>query len=109
MRTRRAFLATLFVAFVVLSLLADRGAGGQRVITGTVIAWQVAEWIAVANEQTDPGGVRIVLRETVYERDPRAIKPGIRVTVWYRSVGERRPVAAKIKVSVRRDFPARSR
>ena len=98
MRSRRAFLATLFVAFVVLSLLADRGAARQRVITGTVIEWQVAESIAVANERTDPGGVRIALRETVYDRDPRAIKPGIRVTVWYRSVGEHRPVADKVSV-----------
>ena len=99
MRTRRAFLATLFVAFVVLSLLADRGAAGQRgVITGTVIEWHVAELIAVANEGTNPGGVRIALRDTVYERDPHAIKPGIRVTVWYRSVGERRPVADKVSV-----------
>jgi hypothetical protein len=48
MRTRRAFLATLFVAFVGLSLLADRGAARQRVITGTVIEWQAAELIAVA-------------------------------------------------------------
>ena len=99
MRPRRAFLATLFVAFVVLSLLADRGAAGQRVMmTGTVLEWQADESIAVANEQTDPGGVRIVLRETVYEHDPRAIKPGTRVTVWYRSVGERRPVADKLSV-----------
>jgi hypothetical protein len=36
MRTRRAFLVSLVVAFVVLSLSADRGAAGQRVITGTV-------------------------------------------------------------------------
>ena len=98
MRTQRAFLATLFVAFVLLSLLVDKGAAGQRVITGTVIEWHVAELISVANEQTDPGGVRIALRQTVYERDPRAIKPGIRVTVWYRSVGERRPVADKVRV-----------
>jgi hypothetical protein len=83
---------------MVLSLRADRGAAGQRVITGTVIEWQVAELIAVANEQTDPGGVPIALRETVYESDPRAIKPGIRVTVWYRGVGERRPVADKLSV-----------
>jgi len=95
---QRAFLATLFVAFVLLSLPADRGAAGQRVITGTVIEWQVAELISVANQQTDPGGVRIALRKTVYECDPRAIKPGIRVTVWYRSVGERRSVADKVRV-----------
>jgi hypothetical protein len=98
MRTRRAFLATLFVAFVVLSLLADRGAAEHQVITGTVIEWRVAGSIAVANQQTDPGGVRIALRETVDERDVRGIKPGVRVTVWYRSVGEGRPVADKVSV-----------
>src|SRR5687768_10881464 len=98
MRTRRTFLAMLFVAFVVLSLLADRGAAGQRVITGTVVEWQVAELIVVVNERTNPRGVPITLRDTVYEREPPAIKPGIRVTVWYRSVGERRPVADKVSV-----------
>ena len=98
MRTRRAFLATLFVAFVVLSLLADRGADGQRVITGTVIDWQAAQLIAVARDRRDPRGVQIALRETVYDGDPRVIKPGTRVTVWYRSVGERRPVADKVSV-----------
>jgi hypothetical protein len=89
----------LCVAFVTLSLLADRGAAGQRVIAGTVMEWQVAELIAVANEQTDPGGVRIALRETVYEGDPGAIKPGARVTVWYRNVSERRPVADRVRVT----------
>ena len=99
MRTRRAFLATLFVAFVVLSLLADRGAAGQRVITGTVIDWQAAQlMIAVAHDPRDPRGFRIALRATVYDGDPRAIKPGTRVTVWYRSGGERRPVADKVSV-----------
>jgi hypothetical protein len=39
MRTRRAHLATLFVALVVLSLLADRGSDGQRAIAGTVSEW----------------------------------------------------------------------
>jgi hypothetical protein len=98
MRTQRAFLTALFVAFVVLSLLADKGAAEQRVMTGTIIEWQVAELIAVANEQTDAGGVRLALRETVYEGDAGAIKPGVRVTIWYRSVGERRPVADKVRV-----------
>jgi hypothetical protein len=98
MREQRAVLAALLGAFVVLSLLADRGAATQRVITGTVIEWQVAESISVANEQTDAGGVRLALRETVYEGDAGAIKPGVRVTIWYRSVGERRPVADKVRV-----------
>ena len=99
MATRRAFLATLFVAFVVLSLLADRGGAGQRgVITGTVIDWQAAQLIAVARDRRDPRGIRIALRETAYDGDPRVIKPGTRVTVWYKSVGERRPVADKVSV-----------
>jgi hypothetical protein len=95
MRTR-AFLSILFVAFVMLSLLADRGGAGQHVMTGTVVEWQADEFIAVANEGTHPRGVRFALRDTVYERDPHAIKRGIRVTVWYRIVGDRRPVADKV-------------
>jgi hypothetical protein len=97
MRTRVVFVATLLLAFLVLSRLADRGAAGQLVITGTVMD-SPAGSIAVANEQTDPGGVQILLRGTVFERDRRAITPGTRVTVWYRGVGEHRPVADKVSV-----------
>ena len=98
MRTRRGFLAMLFVAFVVMSLLADRGAAVQRVMTGIVVEWQAAESIVIARAPTDPRGFQIALRDTVYDGDPRAIKPGVRVTVWYRSVGERRPLADKVSV-----------
>jgi hypothetical protein len=45
-----------------------------------------------------PRGVEIALRETVYDGDPADIKGGVRVTVWYRSVGERRPVADIVRV-----------
>jgi hypothetical protein len=55
---------------------------------------------------TDPGGIQIALRATTeYEGrehdavlDPVAIKPGVRVTIWYRSLWERRPVADKVRV-----------
>ena len=105
MRTWRAFVASLIVAFVVLSVLADGGAT-TRVVTGTVVGFQADEWIAVVNDQTDPGGLRIALGETTtYESQrqssalvPNAIRPGVSVTVWYRSVAERRPVADKVRV-----------
>jgi hypothetical protein len=39
------------------------------------------------------------LREmTAIDGDPALIKRGVRVTVWYRSVAERRPVADKVRV-----------
>lgn len=52
--------------------------------------------------------MRLALRETTaYEGqgshhalDPAAIKPGVRVRVWYRGVGERHPVADKVRVLV---------
>ena len=94
----RAFIASLIVAFVVLSVLADSGAARRDVVVGTVTEWQVGEFISVANEQTGPKGFRIALRKTVYEGDPAAIKPGVRVTVWYRSVAELRPVADRVRV-----------
>jgi len=88
----------LLVAFVVLPLFAARGAGRLRVVTGTVAEWQAGQLISVVNEQTDPGGVRIALRDTVYIGDPVTLRPGVRVTVWYEFVGERRPVATQVAV-----------
>ena len=101
----RAFVASLVVALVVLSILGDEGAAPQSVLTGTVARFDRGEWIWVTHASTDPGGVRLALRETtVYEHEeqailnPETIKKGMRVTVWYRSVGERRPVADKVRV-----------
>ncbi len=98
MRTRGALIVAVVVAVVVLSLVADSGRAGRSVITGTVIDWRPGESITVANDQTDPWGVRIVLRETVYEGESGAIKPGVLVTVWYRGVGESRPIANRVRV-----------
>jgi hypothetical protein len=98
MRTWRAFMGSLIVAFVVLSVLSDSGTT-QRVITGTVTELQATEWVSVPNEATDPVGFPIALRETTaYEGTPAAIKRGVRVTVSYRGVGERRPMADKVRV-----------
>jgi hypothetical protein len=98
MRTMSAFIASLVVALVVASALADRGRA-QRVVTGTVAEYVAGEWISVANETTDPMGFQIALRATAaFEGDPALIKPGTRVTVWYRSAAERRPLADKVRV-----------
>jgi hypothetical protein len=98
MPTTRAFMASLVVAFIVLSVLADRSAP-QRIVTGTIREFEAGEWLSVATYRTDPKGFPIALREmTAYEGSPAAIKPGARVTVWYRSVGERRFVADKVRV-----------
>ncbi len=96
MRTVGAFMASLVVAFVVLWVLADGGAPTQRIATGTVAEIHPGEWMSVANE-----GMRLPValgETTAYEGNPSAIKTGIRVTVWYRSVAERRPVADKVRI-----------
>jgi hypothetical protein len=95
MPTKRVFIASLVIAFVMLSVLIDNGAT-QRVVIGTVGEFEPGEWMSVANDSTR---VRLALRETtVYDGNTAAIKPGVRVTVWYRSVAERRPVADKVRV-----------
>jgi hypothetical protein len=94
----RALLPSTIIAFVALSELADRGSATLWVISGTVTEFQVGEVIRVACEQTDPKGIEIALRKTVYDGDPADITPGVGVTVWFRSVGERRPVADKVRV-----------
>ena len=93
------FVIALLTAFVGLSLLADRSARGQRVVTGTITEWRAGESIKIANESTDPASFPMKLGPTTaYEGDTRAIKPGARVTVWYRNVGERRFVVDRIRV-----------
>jgi hypothetical protein len=95
--TRKAFPAALLLAALVLSSPAGNDAS-PHAITGTVIAVESREWIAVVNETTDPLGVRITLRpETTYDA-PAAIMPGVRVTMRYRSVGERRHIADSVRV-----------
>jgi hypothetical protein len=94
---RGAFAVALVVWFVGLSLVADRSASGHRTIAGTVVGWEPGESITIRNEQTDPGGVEIRLRSnTSYQGD--RIAPGVVAQVWYRSVGERRPVADRVRV-----------
>jgi hypothetical protein len=98
MPPRRAFTVSLIVGLVVFSTLAVNRAT-QHAMTGTVVEVEDREWMSVVNETTDPTGARVTLRETTaYEGNAAAIKPGARVTVWYRSVGERRPVADRVRV-----------
>ena len=98
MRIAIAFIASLAVAWVVVLLLAGRSSA-QHVVTGTIGEYVAGEFLSVANETTDPMGVQIALRKTTaFDGDPARITPGIRVTVWYRSVAERRPVADRVRV-----------
>jgi hypothetical protein len=99
------FMASL-IAFAVLSMLVDNGAATRGAISGIVTEVRPGEWITVSSARTDPRGVQIALRNTTVCEDaecdatlrPETIKPGVRVTVWYRSVGERRLVADKVRV-----------
>ena len=97
MRTRRTFTASLIAGgFVVLFVLADSGVT-KVVVTGTVAEFKAGESITVTSDGWDPHP--IALRETTaYEGNPRAIKTGARVTVSYRYVGERRPLADRVRV-----------
>ena len=98
MATKPAFIASLVIGFVVLSALAYRGAP-QRITTGRVVQFEAGEWIAVAKEESDPKGFQIALRGTTsYEGTTEALQTGVRVTVWWRSVGERRFVADRVRV-----------
>lgn len=95
---RYVFVIALVAAFVCLSLLLDRSSRGQRrMVTGTVTEWRPGEYLRVSNDGIDPH-FRITLRDTVYEGSRDRIRAGVRVTVWYRSVGERLPVADRVRV-----------
>lgn len=92
------FMASVLVAFVLLSALAYEGAP-QRVVTGTIRESKTREWLTVATHTMEPKGFPIALRKTtIYEGNHSALKPGNRVTVWYRGVGERHFVADRVRV-----------
>jgi hypothetical protein len=88
----------LVVAFVGLSLVADKSAGGRRIVTGMVTQWHASESMRVARGTTDPGFEISLRPNTVYESDTSTIKTGVRVTVWYRNVAERHLVADRVRV-----------
>ena len=98
MRKKHTFIASLVLALVVVSALAYRGAP-QRSTTGTVVQFEAGEWIAVANENTDPSGLRIALRKgTTYQGSSNAIQTGVSVIVFWKSVGERYFVADQVRL-----------
>jgi hypothetical protein len=108
-------MGSLILGFLMLSAVADRiGLDGlvtlwgildgntQGSSTGTVTEFHPGEWLTVA---AGPYGTtvtidfRITLRATTtYEGDAAALKPGTRVTIWYRSIGERYLVADGVRV-----------
>jgi hypothetical protein len=68
----------------------------HSVATGTVAEVHAGDWMLVTNVGME---LPVALSETtVYEGNPGGIKPGTRVTVWYRNVAERRLVANKVRM-----------
>ena len=105
---RPASIMAFVVAFLALSVIADKSAmfvglslvGWERPrsVTGTVTEWHAGDTIAVGSEQ-NPRGFPLALRpNTVYEGDAGTIRVGVRATVWYRNVSERRLVVEKLRV-----------
>ena len=114
MRAWRPFMGSLILGFLMLSAVADRigldslvtlwgvlDGNSQGSATGTVTEAHAGDWLSVA---AGPYGrvtidIRMSLRKaTAYEGDAAAIKPGTRVTVWYRNIGERYLVADRVRV-----------
>ncbi len=80
-----------------LVLLASSREAPQQTIEGTVLALDGRASLTVVNEQTDPTGMVFILRDTRYER-LEALRDAVRVKVWCRAIGERRPVASRVHV-----------
>jgi len=66
-------------------------------IEGTVVAIAARHSLTVVNEQTDPTGVEFLLGGARIESH-EALTPGAHVRVWYRLVGERRPIVDRVRV-----------
>lgn len=96
-RMRYVFVLAFVVSVVGLSLVMDRSAGGQSIVTGTV-QWRSDELIHIARQPPDPGFEISLRPNTVYDGDIHSLKSGARVTVWYRNVAERRLVAKRVRM-----------
>ena len=96
------------VAFLALSSVADKSAmfaglsfasrDKPSSVTGTIAEWRAGESIAVGRDQYPRAFTMSLRPHTVYEGDASTLKVGVRVTVWYRNVSERRPVVEKVRV-----------
>jgi hypothetical protein len=105
---RPASMMTFVVAFFAISVVADKSAmfvglslpsrDRPSSVTGTVTEWHAGEAIAVRIGQNPKGFAMALRHNTVYEGDISTIKRGVRVTVWYRNVSERRLVVEKVRV-----------
>src|SRR5688572_9089866 len=105
---RPASIMAFVVAFFALSAVADKSAmfvGLSLVsrdrpwsVTGTITEWRAGESIAVHRDHYPPGLAMALRPNTVYEGNVSTIKVGVRVTVWYRNVSERRMVVEKVRV-----------
>lgn len=97
-RSRR-FAVALLLLVLGLSLLVERSARRQRTFTGTVREWRAGESITIVTEQTGLPGFTARLRNTRFEGQRDQIAAGTNVTIWYRMVGESRPVADKVRIN----------
>lgn len=101
-RQRLGFVVAIIVAIVALSELTVRRVP-TRTLSGTLIEYLPNEAIGLGGDALDPNGVRMSLRErTRFEGFPTSeagpvLTPGARVEVSYRTVGERRPVAVRVR------------
>jgi len=91
---------TISRVLVALCGLAVVLAGSTRAplhqIEGTVVI-AAGHSLTVVNEQTDPTGVEFPMGGVRFEPH-EALKPGAHVRVWYRLVGDRRPIVDRVRV-----------
>ena len=94
----RSFTAVLTFVSVVL-LLQERNSDSDRALIG-VVTRVTADSITVLNDQTDPAGLVLSLQAIVRADGayPARIETGSRIAVWYKSVGDPRPIARRIVV-----------
>jgi hypothetical protein len=60
----------------------------SRPWSGVITEVEPGQWIRVANDMSDPGGLRIALTtRTRVDGDAAALRPGARVTVLYAYTG----------------------
>ena len=91
--------ATFLTAMVTVSALTARRNATSTVI-GRIGDFQPRGTIRIVGEQFNPAGFTLTLRDTTFEGFAAGSAPhvGALVSVRYRMVGERRPVADRVRL-----------
>jgi hypothetical protein len=99
-----ARVVTVVVSVLALAFWSSHIVDQPNVITGMILEFHAGNWLSISSEQVEPfpmalgGATKYEDHKSHPLTELSSIRSGMRATVWYRNVGERRLVVDKVRV-----------